>query len=222
MGCVSFSQCCHGFALAMALVVSGLNDARADITGLETAIREKATALEDKLIAWRRDIHEHPELGDQEVRTARLVADHLRNLGFEVRTEVARTGVVGILKGAKPGLTVALRADMDALPVKEPPELPFASKFFVDESALVVGTRTLAFLAVNFLNSDIKKGQARKKLAALYSRRTLSSLQVFRDFLYLAKQVRVFTDKLPDCIRNKRISASPRIGPAHKPHHDGT
>ena len=81
-----------------------------------------------KLIAWRRDIHQHPELGDQEIRTARLVADHLRNLGLDVRTEVARTGVVGILKGAKPGPTVALRADMDALPVKEPAELPFASK----------------------------------------------------------------------------------------------
>ena len=88
----------------------------------------RASAIEEKLIAWRRDIHEHPELGDQEIRTARLVAEHLRNLGLDVRTEVARTGVVGILKGAKPGPTVALRADMDALPVKEPAELPFASK----------------------------------------------------------------------------------------------
>ena len=85
-------------------------------------------AVEEKLIAWRRDIHQHPELGDQETRTANLVAEHLRGLGLEVRTGVARTGVVGILKGGKPGRTVALRADMDALPVKEPEGLPFASK----------------------------------------------------------------------------------------------
>ena len=91
-------------------------------------MREQSAALEKKVIAWRRDIHEHPELGDQETRTAKLVADHLRELGLDVRTEVARTGVVGILKGAKPGPTVALRADMDALPVKEPSKLPFASK----------------------------------------------------------------------------------------------
>jgi amidohydrolase len=81
-----------------------------------------------KVIHWRRDIHQHPELGDQETRTSKLVADHLRGLGLEVRTGVGGTGVVGVLKGAKPGRTVALRADMDALPVKEPEGLPFASK----------------------------------------------------------------------------------------------
>jgi amidohydrolase len=69
--------------------------------------------VEPKLIAWRRDIHQHPELGDQETRTAGLVAEHLKSVGVEVRTGVARTGVVGILKGGKPGRTVALRADMD-------------------------------------------------------------------------------------------------------------
>jgi amidohydrolase len=99
----------------------------ADAPALEAEVRKRATAVEEKLIGWRRDIHQHPELGDQETRTAKLVADHLRSLKMEVRTKVARTGVVGVLKGGKPGRTVALRADMDALPVREPPGLPFAS-----------------------------------------------------------------------------------------------
>lgn len=94
---------------------------------LEQQVRQRAAAVEEQVIRWRRDIHQHPELGDQEHRTARLVAEHLRNLGLEVHTGIARTGVVGILQGAKPGPTVALRADMDALPIKEPPGLPFAS-----------------------------------------------------------------------------------------------
>ncbi|PYP13583.1 MAG: amidohydrolase, partial [Gemmatimonadetes bacterium] len=81
-----------------------------------------------KVIAWRRDIHEHPELSNRETRTAELVANHLRSLGLEVRTGVAHTGVVGVLKGGKPGPVVALRADMDALPVTEEVDVPFASK----------------------------------------------------------------------------------------------
>jgi amidohydrolase len=100
----------------------------ADGNSLETEIRTRSAAVEKKLIAWREDIHQHPELGEQEFRTSRLVADHLRSLGLEVRTNVAHTGVVGLLRGARPGRTVALRADMDALPVKEPDGLPFASK----------------------------------------------------------------------------------------------
>jgi amidohydrolase len=99
----------------------------APIPSWEPEVNKRAAAVEQKLIAWRRDIHQHPELGDQEQRTAKLVAEHLRSLGLDVRTGVARTGVVGILKGAKPGRTVALRADMDALPVKEVTGLPFAS-----------------------------------------------------------------------------------------------
>ncbi|MGH7693404.1 MAG: amidohydrolase [Gemmatimonadaceae bacterium] len=87
----------------------------------------RAKALEGKVVAWRRDIHQNPELGNREVRTAKLVADHLKALGLEVRTEVAHTGVVGVLKGGKPGPTVALRADMDALPVTEEVDLPFKS-----------------------------------------------------------------------------------------------
>lgn len=79
------------------------------------------------VIEWRRDIHRHPELANQERRTAALVARHLRALGLEARTEVAATGVVGVLRGARPGPVVALRADMDALPVLEKSGLPFAS-----------------------------------------------------------------------------------------------
>jgi amidohydrolase len=116
-------------SIAAAIFVAWIaNEGYADTADLESAVRNKSTAIEKKIITWRRDIHEHPELSDQETRTAKLVADHLRELGLDVRTEVARTGVVGILKGAKPGPTVALRADMDALPVKEPTKLPFGSK----------------------------------------------------------------------------------------------
>ncbi|PJX25805.1 N-acyl-L-amino acid amidohydrolase [Advenella sp. S44] len=97
-------------------------------SALSAKIDSKAKEIENKLIAWRRDIHEHPELGNQEKRTAKLVAEHLRSLGMDVKTGVAVTGVVGVLKGGKPGPVVALRADMDALPVKEQVDVPFASK----------------------------------------------------------------------------------------------
>lgn len=100
----------------------------AEITAMEKQIQTRAAAVEKQMIAWRRDIHQHPELGDFEKRTAELVAKHLKSLGIDVTTGVARTGVIGILKGGKPGKVVALRADMDALPVEEPEGLPFASK----------------------------------------------------------------------------------------------
>ncbi len=80
-----------------------------------------------QVVAWRRDFHQHPELGLQETRTAKVIADHLRSLGMEVQTGVAGTGVVGILKGAKPGKVVALRSDMDGLPVTEQVDVPFKS-----------------------------------------------------------------------------------------------
>src|SRR5918997_3334685 len=80
-----------------------------------------------KVVAWRRDLHQHPELSNREVRTGKLVADHLKALGMEVRTGVAHTGVVGILRGGRPGPTVAVRADMDALPVTEDNNLPWKS-----------------------------------------------------------------------------------------------
>lgn len=87
-----------------------------------------ADKIEDKVIAWRHDIHQNPELGNREFRTADLIAKHLKSLGLEVQTKVGITGVVGILKGAQPGPVVALRADMDALPVQEKNDLPYASK----------------------------------------------------------------------------------------------
>src|SRR2546425_7221157 len=90
-------------------------------------IDRRATQIESKVIACRRDIHEHPELGNRETRTSRIVADRLRELGIEVKTPVAHTGVVGLLRGGKPGRVVALRADMDALPVIEQVDLPFKS-----------------------------------------------------------------------------------------------
>ncbi len=91
-------------------------------------VTQAADQLEPKVIAWRRDFHEHPELGNNEFRTADIIAKYLQSLGIEVKTGVAKTGVVGILKGGKPGPVVALRADMDALPVIERTPVPFASK----------------------------------------------------------------------------------------------
>lgn len=91
-------------------------------------VSKRTDAITQKIIDWRRDFHEHPELGNQEKRTAAIIAKHLKDLGIEVQTGVAKTGVVGILKGGKPGPVVALRADMDALPVTERVALPFASK----------------------------------------------------------------------------------------------
>lgn len=87
-----------------------------------------AKKIEPKVIAWRRDFHEHPELGNREFRTAEKVAAHLKSLGLEVRTGIAHTGVLGILKGGQPGPVVALRADMDGLPVTERVDIPFKSK----------------------------------------------------------------------------------------------
>ncbi|MBK9360020.1 MAG: amidohydrolase [Rubrivivax sp.] len=98
-------------------------------SSLAAQIDLAAAAIEEPLIAWRRDLHQHPELGNREFRTAALVAEHLRKLGLdEVRTGVAHTGVIGLLKGGLPGPVVALRADMDALPVTEEVDMPFASK----------------------------------------------------------------------------------------------
>jgi len=92
------------------------------------AIDQQAKAVEARMIAWRRDIHQNPELGNREFRTSALVAEHLRKLGYEVREKVAHTGVVAVLKGDKPGPVIAFRADMDALPLTEEVDLPFASK----------------------------------------------------------------------------------------------
>src|SRR5436190_2911065 len=105
-----------------------LLSAQSDIEKLKEKITIAADKIESKCIGWRRDIHEYPELGNHEFRTAKIIADHLRKLGIEVKEKVAVTGVVGILRGAKPGPCIALRADMDALPIVEKGGLSFASK----------------------------------------------------------------------------------------------
>jgi amidohydrolase len=98
-------------------------------SSLAARIDAAAAAVEPKVVAWRRDLHAHPELGNREFRTSSVVAAHLKALGLdEVRTGVAHTGIVGLLRGGKPGPVVALRADMDALPVTEEVDVPFASK----------------------------------------------------------------------------------------------
>ena len=111
--------------LPLLLLVCGSGPAAAG--DLAETVDQRIRAIESKVIAWRRDIHEHPELSNREIRTGELIAAHLRKLGMEVRTGVARTGVIGLLKGGKPGPVVALRADMDALPVVEEVDLPFKS-----------------------------------------------------------------------------------------------
>ncbi len=107
----------------VALVSSFLSNAQ-----LQEKIAVAINKIEPKCIEWRQQLHLHPELGNREFNTAKLVADHLRKLGIEVKEGVAKTGVVGILKGGKPGPCIALRADMDALPVTERVNIPFASK----------------------------------------------------------------------------------------------
>jgi amidohydrolase len=105
---------------------------------LQSKIDQMAVALEPRMIEWRRDFHQYPELSNREFKTAAKVTEHLKALGIDVQTGVAHTGVVGILKGAKPGPVIALRADMDALPVTERNSLPFASK----EKAIFNGQET--------------------------------------------------------------------------------
>ncbi|MEN9578799.1 MAG: hypothetical protein RJA70_1808 [Pseudomonadota bacterium] len=94
----------------------------------ESDVESYAARVDAKVLAWRRDIHQFPELGNREFRTAKLVAEHLKRLGLVVKTGIAHTGVVAILKGDKPGPQIAIRADMDALPVTERNALPFASR----------------------------------------------------------------------------------------------
>ena len=91
-------------------------------------IKKETEEIYGKLLEWRRDFHRHPELSGQEVRTAGIVAAHLRNLGLKVTEQVGGTGVVGILEGGQPGRVLAMRADMDALPIDEATELPYASE----------------------------------------------------------------------------------------------
>jgi amidohydrolase len=117
------------FALALALVLTAVPvAAQANVAAaLQRELDQRTAAVNDKVVAWRRDLHQNPELSGFEERTARVVAEHLRSLGLEVRTGVGGHGVVGVLRGGRPGRVVALRADMDALPVTEQVDLPFRS-----------------------------------------------------------------------------------------------
>ncbi len=106
---------------------------------LDEATLKRIEALEPQVIAWRRDFHQHPELGNREFRTAGIVATHLKKLGLEVKTGVAHTGVVAVLRGGRPGPVILLRADMDGLPVTESADLPFASKVRTSYNGSEVG-----------------------------------------------------------------------------------
>lgn len=118
-------HCITGLILLLSTVLIFAQKKNPDLT---EKINIAADQIETKCIAWRRDIHQHPELGNNEYRTAKLIANHLRSLGMEVKEGVGKTGVVGILQGAKSGPCIGLRADMDALPVVERVDLPYASK----------------------------------------------------------------------------------------------
>ena len=116
------------FAWILLCFLAGPAHAQPAQSAFPASVEASITQTLPRMVAWRRDLHEHPELSYEEVRTARTVAQHLRSLRIEVRTGVAQTGVVGVLRGGRPGPVIALRADMDALPVTEEVDLPFASR----------------------------------------------------------------------------------------------
>jgi amidohydrolase len=130
----SAAACLAGLALAC-----GDPETAAPLAAPHSEIDRLARQVTDQVVAWRRDIHRHPELSNREFRTAALVARELEALGLEVRTEVAHTGVVGVLRGSRARPVVALRADMDGLPVTEDTGLPFASKLRADYEGQEVG-----------------------------------------------------------------------------------
>lgn len=114
-------------SIAALVAATVLSSGAASAAGLPAEIADEVEAVTHKVVAWRRHLHANPELGNREFETAAMVAEHLKSLGMEVRTGVAHTGVVGVLRGGE-GPVIALRADMDALPVTEEVDLPFASK----------------------------------------------------------------------------------------------
>jgi amidohydrolase len=124
--------------LCCLMVAAGFTTAYAD-ENLKKQVDQSADRIESKVIEWRRHFHQHPELSNREFKTAQMVAEHLTRLGLDVKTGVAHTGVVGLLKGGRPGPVVALRADMDALPVTEHVHVPFASKVRAEYSGQEVG-----------------------------------------------------------------------------------
>lgn len=127
-----FSKTLLASALALSFMGTGFNSVQAATHAMPDAAK-LAAGVEQKVINWRRDLHQHPELSNREFRTSKIIEKHLKSLGLEVQTGVAHTGVVAILKGGKlkggkPGPLIAIRADMDALPVTEVVDVPFASK----------------------------------------------------------------------------------------------
>src|SRR4051812_42146033 len=128
------------FAIALIVAAAPLSAQGTSASDpLAKEIESRMQQIMPKVIAWRRDIHEHPELSGQETRTAALVEKHLRALGLEVQAPVGKTGVTAVLRGGKPGPVVALRADMDALPVTEQVDLPFKSKVRTQYNGVEVG-----------------------------------------------------------------------------------
>ena len=131
---------------------------------ISTKINSAVDDIYNKTVTWRRDFHMHPELGNSEFRTARIVADHLKKLGIEVKEKVGKTGVVGILRGSQPGPCIALRADMDALPIVERTNIPFASKVKATYNGQEVGvmhacghdTHTAILMSVAEILSSMK------------------------------------------------------------------
>lgn len=117
-----------GLLLLGIVIISKQLSAQSDIAKLKEKAAVAADKIEPRCIAWRRDFHQNPELGNNEFRTSKIIAEHLKRLGLKVKEGVAKTGVVGILKGAKPGPCIALRADIDGLPITERADIPFASK----------------------------------------------------------------------------------------------
>ena len=115
----------------------------------------RAQQLQDEFIAYRRDFHQHPELGMEEVRTSGIVAAYLESLGIEV-TRMANTAVVGLLRGAKPGRTIALRADMDALSIPQQNDVPYASVYPGKMHACGHDGHTATLMGVAKLLSEVK------------------------------------------------------------------
>ena len=114
--------------IIIATAFSSILSAQSPAEKIKTKAFAEADKIETKCIDWRHDFHQNPELGNREFRTSKIIAEHLKKLGLEVKEGVAKTGVVGILKGGKPGPCIALRADIDALPVTERVNIPYASK----------------------------------------------------------------------------------------------
>ena len=125
------------FTALLSLIVLFSNFAAAQ--DMSASINNSTAKIMPQVVEWRRHLHQYPELSNREFKTAKYVESHLKSLGLEVKTGIAKTGVIGILKGAQPGPTIGLRADMDALPVTERVAIPFASKEKAEYNGAQVG-----------------------------------------------------------------------------------